>query len=130
MGKGDWGSKKNGMSDRDFGEDRREYGRKRLDESSAPDDPIKLLVLWLEDARKSGTTDHTAMTLSTVGSEGNPTSRIVLLKKIEAGNLLFFTSMNSRKARDIKTNNHVAIHFYCTEKESQVKMDGKAQKKE
>jgi pyridoxamine 5'-phosphate oxidase len=128
LGNGDWGSKKNEMSDSDFGEDRREYGRKRLDESSAPDDPIRLLVLWLEDARKSGTTDPTAMTLSTVGSEGNPSSRIVLLKKIEAGKLLFFTSMDSRKSRDIITNAHVALHFYWPELERQVKLAGKAQK--
>lgn len=114
------------MGDRDFGEERREYRKERLDESSAPDDPVKLLVQWMEDARSSGIMDPTAMTLSTVDSKGIPSSRIVLLKKIDAGKLLFFTSMDSRKAREIKNNASVSLHFYWPELERQVKLGGKA----
>jgi pyridoxamine 5'-phosphate oxidase len=115
------------MGDRDFGEDRREYRKTQLDESMLPDDPLLLLDQWLEQARTSGTIDPTAMTLSTTGPAGIPSSRIVLLKGIEAGKLLFFTSLNSRKAQEIQSNPMVALHFYWPGLERQVKIAGSTQ---
>lgn len=114
MVKGDWGSV------------RREYLKEKMDESKLPENPMELFVRWLEEARGSGLTDPTAMTLSTVGPDGMPSSRIVLLKKIEAGKLLFFTSLKSRKAKEIKTNAGVALHFYWPGLERQVKIAGSA----
>jgi pyridoxamine 5'-phosphate oxidase len=114
--------------DRDFGDLRREYRRETLDETRLPDDPVILLATWLEEAESSGVMDPTAMTLSTVGSDGTPSSRMVLLKKIEAGKLLFFTSLNSRKAQDITRNAAVAAHFYWPEMERQIKISGSIRK--
>lgn len=120
----DGGSKIKGMDDRDFGEDRREYRKTQLDESMLPEDPLELFVQWLEEARSSGIIDPTAMTLSTTGPGGIPSSRMVLLKKVEAGKLLFFTSLNSRKAQQIKENSSVALHFFWPELERQVRIEG------
>lgn len=112
---------------KDFGEVRREYRKAQLNEAILPEDPMELLATWLAEAHASGSLDPTAMNLSTVRADGGPSSRMVLLKKMEAGKLLFFTSLNSRKARDISQNSEVAAHFFWPELERQVKIDGNAQ---
>jgi pyridoxamine 5'-phosphate oxidase len=67
------------------------------------------------------------MTLSTVDVKGFPSSRIVLLKKITQNKLVFFSSYQSKKARDIKGNPGVAAHFYWPGLERQVKIAGIAE---
>jgi len=85
-----------------------------------------LFGAWMEEARQSRNPDPTAMTLSTVDKDGNPSSRIVLLKKLEQDRLVFFTSYQSRKAREIRSNSRVAAHFFWPELERQVKISGAA----
>jgi len=109
---------------------RREYDRDQLDESALPDDPLLLLVNWLEEAANSQIPDSTAMTLSTVDAQGSPSSRIVLLKKIHQNRLIFFTNFRSRKAREIRERAAVAAHFYWSGLERQVKIAGKADRME
>ena len=91
-------------SNKEFGEVRREYDLDRLEELKLPDDPLLLFVAWMEKASTSGIPDPTAMTLSTVDESGSPTSRIVLLKKIDQTKLIFFTNYQSRKAKEIREN--------------------------
>jgi pyridoxamine 5'-phosphate oxidase len=112
----------------ELGDVRREYSWEQLDESKLPDDPFGLFALWMDDARSSGTIDPTAMTLSTVDGDGFPSSRIVLLKKIESDALLFFTNYESRKAHEISAGSKVAAHFYWPEVERQVRFEGTASK--
>jgi len=114
--------------DRDYGELRREYRKEQLNEALLPEDPMELIASWLEEAETSGTMDPTAMTLSTVGPDGMLSSRIVLLKKIESGKLLFFTSLKSRKAREITLFSKVAAHFYWPGMERQIKISGSIQR--
>lgn len=111
-------------SHRDLGQERREYSLKRLDDAQLPSDPMVLFGAWMEQASKSGNPDPTAMTLSTVDEDGNPSSRIVLLKKLEADRLVFYTSYRSRKAMEIRSKSMVAAHFYWPELERQVKIAG------
>ena len=85
-------------SDKELERVRREYDLDQLDESQLPGDPMLLLKVWLEVAARSGNIDPTAMMLSTVDESNSPSSRIVLLKKIEQGELIFFTNFNSRKS--------------------------------
>lgn len=115
-------------SDKELERMRREYALKQLDESLLPDDPLILLKSWLEEASKSGNIDPSAMTLSTVDEANSPSSRIVLLKKIDQNKLIFFTSYKSRKAREIQNRSGVAAHFYWPEQERQVKIAGIAEK--
>ena len=114
-------------SDRELERVRREYDLEQLDESLLPGDPLLLFKEWMEVAAKSGNIDPTAMTLSTVDESGAPSSRIVLLKKIDHNKLIFFTNYNSRKAREIQNRSGVAVHFYWPELESQVKISGIAE---
>ncbi|HER08560.1 MAG TPA: pyridoxamine 5'-phosphate oxidase [Bacteroides sp.] len=89
-----------------------------------PGDPMELLSRWLEEAGASGNPEPTAMTLSTVGPDGQPSSRIVLLKQISQGTLVFFTNYNSRKGREIAVNIRVAANFFWPELERQVRIEG------
>ncbi len=105
---------------------RREYDLDHLDDAELPADPLLLFTEWMEEASKSGNPDPTAMTLSTVDDSGSPSSRIVLLKKIDKGRLVFFTNYHSRKAREIRMFPKVASHLYWPELERQVKIAGTA----
>ena len=111
---------------RDLGEERREYSGERLDESKLPGDPLVLFSAWLEQALDSENPDPTAMTLSTIARKGQPSSRIVLLKKVEKGKLVFYTNYHSRKSREIRAKARVAAHFYWPELERQVNIAGVA----
>jgi len=113
-------------SDKGLGQVRREYSLDQLDDAQLPSDPMLLFEAWMEQARQSRNPDPTAMTLSTVEEDGNPSSRIVLLKKIDQGRFVFFTNHNSRKAREIQSRSRVAAHFYWPELERQVKIAGTA----
>ncbi len=114
-------------SNKEYGEFRREYKLTQLDETQLPDDPLLLFMAWMEKAGTSGIPDPTAMTLSTVDDQGSPSSRIVLLKKIDQNRLIFFTNYHSRKAKEIRNNSKVAAHFYWPELERQIKISGEAQ---
>lgn len=114
-------------SNKEYGDVRREYDLNRLDDIKLPDDPLLLFVAWMEKASTSGINDPTAMTLSTVDDQGSPSSRIVLLKKIDQNRLVFFTNYQSRKVKEIRNNSRVAVHFYWPELERQVKISGEAQ---
>lgn len=117
------------MTDRSklkFDHVRREYDRDQLDEATLPEDPLQLFADWMEEATRSAIADPTAMTLSTVDAHGAPSSRMVLLKKIHDNRLIFFTSYQSRKAREILARPAVAAHFYWPELERQVRISGEA----
>jgi pyridoxamine 5'-phosphate oxidase len=109
---------------------RREYELDHLNDTNLPADPLVLFVAWMEEATGSDTPDPNAMTLSTVDTMGAPSSRIVLLKKIENKRLVFFTNYHSKKAKEINDRPAVAAHFYWPELERQVKITGEAGKLE
>jgi pyridoxamine 5'-phosphate oxidase len=109
---------------RDLGDERREYAWSKMEKSSLPDRPMELFSHWLEQALQSGNRDPTAMTLSTVDMNGQPSSRIVLLKKIEDDTLIFYTNYKSKKAKEIGENNRIAAHFFWPELERQVRITG------
>jgi pyridoxamine 5'-phosphate oxidase len=104
------------------------YKTKVLDEKSVDVDPYRQFSVWFTDARASGVTDPEAMFLATVGDDGIPSGRIVLLKGFDANGFVFFTNYNSRKGREIEHNPFVAIVFHWKEIERQVRITGKAQR--
>lgn len=108
------------------GNRQREYSGGRLIEDRMPGEPIGLFSRWLEEAGNTSHPDPTAMTLSTVDKEGRPSSRVVLLKEIFDGKLIFFTNYFSRKAMEIWNRPDVAAHFLWAELERQVRIEGTA----
>lgn len=114
------------QNERSLDQIRREYTHGRLEGPSLPEDPLVLLSGWLTEARATSHPDPTAMNLSTVDDSGHPSSRMVLLKDLKEGKLVFFTNYMSRKGNEIKNRPEVAAHFYWPELERQVRIEGTA----
>ena len=90
-------------------------------------DPIARFVELLERAKKTpAIAEPTGMTLSTVGVDGRPSSRIVLLKGIDARGLVFYTNTRSRKGREIAAQPGVSLIFWWPQLESQIRFEGNA----
>lgn len=107
---------------------RTNYQKYELTESSIQKNPLMQLTKWLEEAVKEKVQEPTAMVLSTVDSVGNPESRVVLLKDLNAVGLVFYTNYESKKGWQIKTNKHVSVVFFWPELERQVRIKGIAEK--
>ncbi len=107
---------------------RREYTQAGLDRNDLAPDPSAQFHLWFEQAMRAGLTEPNAMTLATVGADGRPSARIVLLKAFDSRGLAFFTNFESRKARDIAAHAQVALHFAWLDLERQVSVEGAAAK--
>lgn len=107
---------------------RREYLRDGLHRKDLLDNPLDQFNLWMKQALAMGLSDPTAMTLATVGDDGQPSQRIVLLKKADSKGFIFFTNYQSRKAHEIAHNKMVSLHFPWHTIERQVKVGGRAEK--
>ena len=107
---------------------RRSYSMSGLSRSDLTEKPITLFEKWLQDAIDAGLYDPNAMVVSTVNKEGQPHSRIVLLKNYDENSLVFFTNLGSKKAHDISDNPKVSILFPWYFLERQVIFTGTAQK--
>ena len=107
---------------------RTNYQKFGLDESSVNKDPFAQLNHWLKEAIEGEASEPTAMVLSTIDPEGNPESRVVLLKELTAEGLVFFTNYNSKKGQQIAVNHHVAVVFFWAETERQVRIKGIAER--
>ena len=108
---------------------RKSYEKSQLLESTIPEDPINLFNRWfheVEDFDSSG--EENAMTVSTIGLDGFPKSRVVLLKKFNEEGFIFYTNYNSEKGRAIEANPNVCLSFFWQTMERQVIIKGIAQK--
>lgn len=107
---------------------REEYRRDALDERNCDSNPIAQFRLWMEQAREAKLREPNAMTLATVGGDGRPSARIVLLKELTDQGFIFYTNYTSRKGQNCDSNPFVALTFYWAELERQVRVEGKAEK--
>ncbi len=107
---------------------RREYQRASLSETEVDPDPLRQFEHWLQQAVAAELPEPTAMTLSTVGRDGTPAARIVLLKGVDAAGLVFFTNYESRKGTELSARPEAALLFYWVELERQVRIEGVASK--
>lgn len=105
---------------------RQEYALASLSESDLLSDPIDQFKQWFDEAMKAEIEDVNAMALSTVGADGKPYSRIVLLKGIEQDGFVFFTNYHSHKGRQIEANQEVSLLFFWKELQRQIRIEGVA----
>jgi pyridoxamine 5'-phosphate oxidase len=105
---------------------REEYTLGGLDEADLAPHPIDMLRHWLDEAIRSGLYDPTAMVLSTVGSSGRPSSRIVLLKGLSEDGLVFFTNYTSRKGTELAGHAGCSVVFPWHPLQRQVRVEGVA----
>lgn len=102
---------------------RRQYARGHLELGMLGDDPLLALNAWLSEAMASGEPEPTAISLSSIGKSG-PSSRIVLLKEVNAEGLIFFTNYDSRKGQEIDGDPRVAALLFWPLLERQVRIEG------
>jgi pyridoxamine 5'-phosphate oxidase len=103
---------------------RADYVRGRLTREDLKDDPIEQFEVWLGEACHAGVTEPTAMSLATAGGDGQPVLRTVLLKGLDHRGFVFFTNLESRKARQIRENPSVSLLFPWLLLERQVIVTG------
>lgn len=103
---------------------RRDYEAGALHRRDLDADPIRQFERWLNDAITAGQREPTAMTLATATPDGCPSARIVLLKAVDAGGFVFFTSYLSQKGREIDANPHVELCFFWDKLERTVRVHG------
>lgn len=91
-------------------------------------DPFRQFDAWMRQAIAADVLDPNAMNLATVDEDHRPASRTVLLKYFDAGGFVFFTNLSSNKARQISTNNSVALSFFWPESGRQIAIRGHAER--
>jgi pyridoxamine 5'-phosphate oxidase len=105
---------------------RRSYARAGLDEADLAPDWTTQFDRWIEEARAAGLTEPNAMVLATVGPDGQPSARTVLLKGLDPRGFVFFTHLTSRKGREALAEPRVALVFPWHDIERQVLVTGRA----
>lgn len=103
---------------------RRDYSLRELDESTVMLDPLEQFTSWFGEATNSAVIEPNAMTISTVGHEGIPSSRVVLLKGFDRSGFVFFTNYKSRKGTELIENPNACLHFFWPDLERQIIING------
>lgn len=103
---------------------RKSYELGELDESEASNEPLDLFSHWMEQAFTAEVPEPNAMTLATVGSDGRPSTRIVLIKGFDAHGLVWYTNYESRKGRELSEHPFAALQFHWVELERVVRIEG------
>ena len=107
---------------------RKSYERGSLDEMDAGSVPTALFQRWLAEAVAAKVPEPNAMTLATVGADGRPSTRIVLIKYADERGLVFFTNYESRKGQELAGNPQAALQFHWVEQERVVRVEGRVEK--
>ena len=108
---------------------RKSYEKSELLESNVPEDPINLFHRWFHEVKDfGGNEEANAMTVSTLGLDGFPKARVVLLKKYNEEGFVFYTNYNSEKGKAIAQNPNICLSFFWHSAERQVIIKGIAEK--
>ena len=114
---------------KDLSNYRKSYDKSELLETSIPEDPINLFNRWFHEVEDFGGVDEVnAMTVATIGLDGFPKSRVVLLKKFNEEGFIFYTNYNSEKGKAILNNPNVCLSFFWPTVERQIIIKGIAEK--
>lgn len=103
---------------------RRAYKRGALEKEQLPADPLVLFGAWLDAAVEAGELEPNAMALATVGDDGQPRVRFVLLKDATQAGFVFFSNYESRKGLDLEAVPRASLAFWWPKSERQVRVDG------
>ena len=107
---------------------RKSYELAELTESEALQDPLKQFERWLAEAIAAKVPEPNAMTLATVSSNLRPSTRIVLIKGLDARGPVWFTNYQSRKGMEMAGNPYAALQFHWVEMERSVRIEGLVEK--
>ena len=107
---------------------RSEYKHAELDEGDVARDPYTQFAQWFDAAVAARVREPNAMTLATVGAEGRPSTRIVLVKGFDERGIVWFTNYQSRKGRELAIHPFAALQFHWVELERVVRIEGRVEK--
>lgn len=114
---------------KDLSNYRKSYEKSELLESSISKNPFELFSKWFQEAEEIGGSEEiNAMTISTIGLDGFPKNRVVLLKQLTSEGFVFFTNYESEKGKAIAQNPNVCLSFFWHNSERQVIIKGIAEK--
>jgi len=115
--------------EKDLGNYRKSYEKSALKEDNISDNPMQLFQTWFYEIEASeGVEEPNAMTVSTIGLDGFPKNRVILLKKYTEEGFIFYTNYDSEKGRAIEQNRNVCISFFWPHFERQIIIKGRAEK--
>jgi pyridoxamine 5'-phosphate oxidase len=117
----------NTHDDADIAALRRDYAAGGLAEDDLAADPVSMFRDWFTAAREANLHEPNAMVVSTVGADGRPSSRMVLLKGFDDDGFRFYTNTASRKGRELAANPACSLLFPWHLLERQVRVDGTAE---
>lgn len=106
---------------------RKSYEQGELDEEQVAGQPLQQFKTWLNEALAADVPEPNAMTLATVGPEGRPSTRIVLIKDIDERGLVWYTNYESRKGRELAAHPFAALQFHWVEMERVVRIEGRVE---
>ena len=112
----------------DIADLRLDYGRASLDEADTLEHPVDQFAKWFDEAMKAEVFEANAMSVATVGADGKPSSRIVLIKQYDQRGFTWYTNYESQKGRQLAQNPHAALLFFWRELERQVRIEGRVEK--
>lgn len=107
---------------------RKSYERAELDENASRGDPLEQFGLWFQQALDAQVPEPNAMTLATVGEDGRPSTRIVLIKGFDARGVTWYTNYESRKGHELAVHAFAALQFHWVELERVVRIEGRVEK--
>ncbi len=107
---------------------RKDYVHGALDEADVDAEPLVQFRAWFTHALNGGVPEPNAMTLATVGANGRPASRPVLIKDFDARGIVWYTNYESRKAGDLAAHPFAALQFHWVEQERVVRIEGRVEK--
>ncbi|MGI0106287.1 pyridoxamine 5'-phosphate oxidase [Salinimicrobium sp. WS361] len=108
---------------------RKLYQKHELLEEEIPKDPFELFHVWIRETETNKEVEEVnTMNLSTVGLDGFPMSRVVLLKEYDDEGFVFYTNYESEKGRSIAKNPRVCLSFFWPKSERQVMIKGIAER--
>ncbi|WP_299364151.1 pyridoxamine 5'-phosphate oxidase [Winogradskyella sp.] len=115
--------------EKDLSDYRKSYEKGELLLNKVPENPLELFRDWFMEVDAHFNTEETnAMTISTVGLDGYPKGRVVLLKRYTYEGFIFYTNYNSDKGKDIEANPNVCLSFFWHTAERQIIIKGQAEK--
>ncbi len=107
---------------------RKSYEQGSLEEHDSASEPLKQFETWLAEALKRGVPEPNAMTLATVGDNGRPSTRPVLIKDCDARGIVWYSNYHSRKGRELEARPFAALQFHWVEMERVVRIEGRVEK--
>ena len=109
---------------KDISQLRKSYERDELDEAAAAQEPLRQFEAWLQEAIAAKVPEPNAMTVATVGPDGRPSTRIVLVKGVDERGIVWYTNYDSRKGRELAVHPVAALQFHWVEMERVVRIEG------